>query len=211
MTSAVLIMLFAMTLIYTSVVSRIEAYIKMISAQGFLLFLIAITDIISDGQLRSTGTMIIAVETLGLKTLLIPWYMMRVIRENEITREGEPYVPHFASLIVVTLICVIGILPFALMDGPPPLFFGAAFAAVGTGFFIIISRKSLISHVNGYIIIENGIFLLSLGVAKDMPFIVSMGVSLDIFLGIFLAGVFVKRIKGTFDKDHIDSLTDLKD
>lgn len=211
MIAALLIILFAMTLIYTSVVSRIEAYIRMIAVQGGLLFVIALADILSEGSLRSAGTVIIAVETLGLKTMLIPWYMMRVVRENEISREGEPSVPHFASLIIVTGICALGILPFAIIKDAPPVLIGAAFAAVGTGFFIIISRRHIISHVIGYIIIENGIFLLSLGIAKDMPFVVSMGVSLDIFLGIFLAGVFVKRIKGAFARDHIDTLTDLKD
>ncbi|MBI4979529.1 MAG: hypothetical protein HZC28_18775 [Spirochaetes bacterium] len=211
---SLLAVLFGTTLLYIAVVSRIEAYIKMTALQGLCLFLIAITGIILEGHFRSLGTIVIAVETLGLKAIIIPWYMTKVTRENDVLREGAAHASHLSSLIAVAVILAVGILlPFSVKDLGviPPLFFGISLAAVATGFFLIITRKNLMTHVAGYMVIENGIFLLSLGVAKEMPIMVSLGVSLDIFLGVFLAGMFIRRIQGTFNRQHIDTLTDLKD
>ena len=36
---------------------------------------------------------------------------------------------------------------------------------------------------------ENGIFLLSLSVAKDMPIVVNLGVLLDVFIAVFILGL----------------------
>jgi hydrogenase-4 component E len=60
--------------------------------------------------------------------------------------------------------------------------------------FIIVNRKKVITHVLGYMIFENGIFLLSLSMAGEMPIIVDLGVMLDLFVGIFLLGIFVNAI-----------------
>ena len=43
-------------------------------------------------------------------------------------------------------------------------------------------------------IFENGVFLLSLSMAGEMPIIVDLGVLLDLFVGIFLLGIFVNAI-----------------
>jgi hydrogenase-4 component E len=51
----------------------------------------------------------------------------------------------------------------------------------------------------GYLIMENGIFLLSLSAGSDLPYIVSLGVSLDIMLSVLIAVLFIKRIRSTFD------------
>jgi hydrogenase-4 component E len=51
----------------------------------------------------------------------------------------------------------------------------------------------------GYLIMENGIFLLSLSAGSHLPYVVSLGVSLDIMLSVLIAVLFIKRIRSTFD------------
>ena len=58
---------------------------------------------------------------------------------------------------------------------------------------------------------ENGIFLLSLSVAKEMPILVNIGVLLDVFIAIFILGLFVSRINSEFSDMEVTSLSDLKD
>ena len=77
--------------------------------------------------------------------------------------------------------------------------------------FIIMTRKKLITHIIAFIFLENGIFLLSLSVAQEMPFIVNLGVMLDIFAWVLLAGIFVKMIQSSFTGQNIDSLKGLRD
>ncbi len=59
--------------------------------------------------------------------------------------------------------------------------------------------------------LENGIFLLSLAVANEMPLLVNLGVLLDLFVGIYLLVIFFNTIHSLYDGDHIDVLTELKD
>jgi hydrogenase-4 component E len=63
----------------------------------------------------------------------------------------------------------------------------------------------------GFVMMENGIFLLSLSFAGEMPFIVNLGVLLDLFIAVFLLGLFVSRINSTFDELEVDMLSELKD
>ncbi len=59
--------------------------------------------------------------------------------------------------------------------------------------------------------LENGIFLLSISVANEMPLLVNLGVLLDLFVGIYLFVIFFNKIQEMYDGNHIDVLTELKD
>ena len=58
---------------------------------------------------------------------------------------------------------------------------------------------------------ENGIFLLSLSIEKEMPLVVNAGVLLDLFIAVFILGFLVRRIYRSFEKDIMDVLVELKD
>ena len=59
--------------------------------------------------------------------------------------------------------------------------------------------------------LENGIFLLSLSVANEMPLLINLGVLLDLFVGIYLFVIFFNIIQSMYDGNNIDVLTELKD
>jgi hydrogenase-4 component E len=202
-----LVILFGLTMLYISSAEMLGSYVTMLVVQGILLFLIALFNMT---DVNFAGFLFVAIETLLLKAILIPRILRKTIRENEIVREAEPNIPNFFSLIIVSLIFAFGffIASVAVSKGNfmIPLEFGVSISTILTGLFIIITRSKLITHVMGYLIVENGIFLLSLSAAREMPVIVSLGVSLDIFMGILMAGLFIHRIKTTFDEDSADSL-----
>jgi hydrogenase-4 component E len=60
-------------------------------------------------------------------------------------------------------------------------------------------------------ILENGVFLLSLKLVKEMPYMVNIGILLDLFVAVILLGMFLTRINNEFDEMHVDNLTNLKD
>lgn len=207
-----LIILFAASMLCVSVTSRLEAYVKALAFQGFLLFLLSIFFNIPHGDILTIG--FIVFETFFLKMIVIPCYLRKVIRDNEILRETEPYIPNLYSLIIVSLFTAIGFL-FAYITSKVqhpvnPMYFGFSISTIMSGLFIIMTRKKLITHVIGYIFMENGIFLLSLSVAGKMPAIVNLGVALDIFVWALLAGVFLRRMQGAFPGQDIDKLKGLR-
>ena len=186
---------FCITMLIISAVSRIEEYIKMLAAQGFILFLMCLVDY---GNMDRVHFIIMVLETLGLKTILMPLLLRYIVRRNELNRELEPYLSNYFSVLITTVIYVAGLLISFWVSGAAPeirpLHFGLSLATIIAAMFIIVNRKKVITHVLGYMILENGIFLLSLSMAREMPIIVNLGVFLDLFVGVFLIGVFVNKI-----------------
>lgn len=207
-----LIVLFGLTLVYAAASSRVEAYIRTLAMQGLLLFLMVMLDF---GKIAVMTFGLLAVETLLFKTIAIPMFLTYTVRKNGIVREEEPYIPNYFSVLITTVILGLGFgLSFWVAQNAKnanPLYFGISVSAILAGLFMILVRKKVITHVMGYVMMENGIFMLAISVASEMPLIVNMGVLLDLFAAIFMLGLFVSRIHSTFDELHIDSLSDLRD
>ncbi len=206
------IVLFGLTLLYISAISRLEGYIRALAVQGFLLTLLVV---VAGGRINIWNLAFIVLETLGFKTFVIPWFLTKVVRENEISRETEPYITNFYSLLFTSLIFAFSffIAYWAVRNVTDvrPLHFGISIATIVFGLFIILTRKKLITHTMGFMIIENGIFLLSLAKVHEMPMIVNTGILLDLFLAVFLLGIFINKIKSSFEELDVNELTYLKD
>jgi hydrogenase-4 component E len=157
--------------------------------------------------------MLIMLETIVFKAIAVPWFINYIIKRNGITREAEPYLPNFVSLIIVTFITVATIiLSSSIKDvNLDKTFFVVALSTIFTGLYLIVTRKKIITHVIGYIIIENGVFVLSLAVGNEMPMLVNLGIMLDIFASVLILGVFFNRIGDLLKDPDINHLRNLKD
>ena len=210
--SSILIILLGTSILYVFAASRIEAYVKTLAFQGLILFLLVILDLKEINWLNIT---FLAVETLAVKAIVIPFFLLRVIRKNEIGREVEPYISQFYSMLIASGIFILGfVVAFwsaKIGSGVKPLYFGVSIVLIVASLFLIVNRKRIITHILCYMILENGIFLLSLSVANEMPLLVNLGVLLDLFVGVYLFVIFFNKIQEMFDGSHIDILTELKD
>ncbi len=63
----------------------------------------------------------------------------------------------------------------------------------------------------GFLIIENGVFVLSLAVGTQMPMLVNIGILLDIFASVLILGIFVNKIGDVLKEQDVDQLRNLKD
>jgi hydrogenase-4 component E len=63
----------------------------------------------------------------------------------------------------------------------------------------------------GYLIIENGVFVLSLAVGNEMPMLVNLGIMLDVFGSVLILGIFLIKIGDVFKDVDVDQLSNLKD
>jgi len=199
-------------MLYVFAVSRIEAYVKTLAFQGFLLFLLVIIDI---QEIDWLNIAFLSLETLVIKTMVIPYFLLTVIRKNEIAREVEPYITQFYSLIIASAIFIFGFVAAfwaaTTNAGIKPLYFGVSIMLIVSSLFLIVNRKTIITHILCYMMLENGIFLLSLSVANELPLLVNLGVLLDLFVGVYLFVIFFNKIQEMYDGSRIDELTDLKD
>lgn len=208
----ILMILLGISLLYVFAASRIEAYIRTLSIQGLLLFGLVLLDL---HKVSGLNQFLLILETLGVKAIFIPLFLLRVIRRNEIRHEVEPAIPQFYSILMATILFLFGfIVAFwasRTISDIRPLYFGISISLIMASLLLIVHRKRIISHILGYMLLENGIFLLSLSIANEMPLLVNLGILLDLFVAVFLLSVFFNKIQEMFDGDHIDSLTRLKD
>jgi len=199
-----------MSLLYVSIANRLLTYLRILVFQGFILFgvtYLTLTDV------NHVNLILILLETIVFKAIAVPWFINYVIRRNEITREAEPYLPNFVSLIIVSLIFVATIIlsHFIQDKNLDKTYFVVALSTLFTGLYLIISRKKIITHVIGYLFIENGVFILSLAVGNEMPMLVNLGIMLDIFASVLILGVFFNKIGDVLKNPDVNLLRNLKD
>jgi hydrogenase-4 component E len=206
----VLLITFLITLFYVAIANRMLTYVKVLAFQGILLFAVALIQL---NEINIVNLVFILMETLFFKTIAIPLFLSYILKRNKITREAEPFLPNFMSLIIVTLICIFTILLVnSIHDNQlDKIFFVVALSTLFTGLYFIISRRKIITHVMGYLIIENGVFILSLALGSEMTMLVNIGIMLDIFVSVLVLGIFTNRIGDTFEAMSVDNLSNLKD
>jgi hydrogenase-4 component E len=206
----ILLILFASSLIYMGIANRLSNCINIIAFQGIILFGVSFIELI---QINTVNLLFILFETIVFKTIAIPYFLKYIIKKNNIVRETEPFLPNFLSLVIITCIILGSFILSNTVSGVHvrKIFFIVALSALFTGLYIIVSRKKIISHIMGYLIIENGVFILSISAGNKMPMLVNTGITLDIFVSILVLGVFVNKIGNTFEEMNVDNLNNLKD
>ncbi|HVB03786.1 MAG TPA: hypothetical protein VNE41_08695 [Chitinophagaceae bacterium] len=205
----ILLIAFIISLIHLSVSKRLKTYVSVLAFQGILLFGAAFIELI---RINLVNLLFILLETIVIKSIAIPYFLNYLIRRNKITRESEPYLPDFISLVIVTAI-IFGsfLLSGTMYTSINRLFFMAAFSGLFTGLYFIISRKKIITHVMGFLVMENGVFALTLAAGAQMPMLVNAGILLDIFASVLLLGIFVNKIGGILKEQEAGQLRNLKD
>lgn len=206
----ILLIALAMTLLYMSIANRLHTYLRILVFQGFLLFGVTFLTLT---HINTLNLILIMLETVVFKAIAVPAFISYVIKKNGITREAEPYLPYFVSLIIVTLIIVATILLSNTIKDVnlDKTFFVVALSTLFTGLYMIVSRKKIITHVIGYIVIENGVFILSLAVGNEMPMLVNLGIMLDIFASVLILGIFFNKIGDVIKDPDVNVLRNLKD
>lgn len=206
----VLLIIFIISLLYVAIANRIITYVRVLALQGVLLFGVTFLQL---HEIQTWNLVLILLETVVFKAVAVPVFLSYLIKRNKITRESEPYLPHFISLMIVTVIVVITVLLANSIHDTylDKIFFIVSLSTLFTGLYFIASRKKIITHVMGYLMIENGVFVLSLAVGNEMPNLVNLGIMLDVFASVLILGIFLNKIGDVFKDVNVDQLTNLKD
>ena len=72
-------------------------------------------------------------------------------------------------------------------------------------------RARLFSHMVGFLVIENGVFLFSTAIGIEMPFLINIAILLDILISVLMLGVFFTKIDRKLHADDADTLSHVKD
>lgn len=205
-----LIILYVVTLMSLSITERFRNYASIMALQGWILLGVALLRLHS---LELGELLFIVAETLVFKAIIVPYILFRIIHKtgiNRVRRSGRSQFVALSGSIVALLVSII-ITGYVADSTVDMVFFGVALYAVLTGLILIVARTRIFSHLVGFLVIENGVFLFSMAVGLEMPFLVNIAILLDILMSVLMLGMFLTRLGTAMHDTHTEQLTNLKD
>jgi len=181
---------------------RLSSCIRTVALQGIMVGLLPL----AAGD-AGPGIIALGVAVIILKGFVFPRLLHRAIRESATSREVQPLVGYAPSLLAGMAILAGAFWLDGRLEMPMLISSGilvpVALSMMFTGLFLVIARRTAINQVIGYLVLENGIYAFSLAAASQIPFLVEIGVLMDMFVAVFVMGIAIYRINLEFD--HIDS------
>lgn len=191
--------------------SRLRAAIQASAAQGVVLGALTLL-VHRDYGVR---TVVVAAGAALVKGVVIPVILNRAMREVVVHREMEPRIGYVLSLVLGALGTGLSLLFADTLPLAPEhagtLLVPASLATALTGFLVLITRRKAITQVVGYLILDNGIFIMGLCLLEAMPFLVEFGVLLDVLVVAFALGIIVNHIHREFASLDTRRLSALKE
>ncbi len=191
--------------------SRLPGLIKVIAFQGIVASIVPFFI----GHHMTVGGVVFTLATLIIRGFVIPISIHIAIKKVAIRREVEPIVGYHASII-----CGLGLIVAATfvsrhLNVPSvsdyTLLLPTAIALLVTGMFLLMARRNAIAMVLGYIMMENGIYLVGTTFSVRARHIVEFGILLDVLAGVMIMAIILQNIKQTFDDVDTALLRTLKE
>lgn len=191
--------------------SRLPGLIKVLAFQGVVVSLVPLVI----GHNMTAGGIVFTLATLTIRGIVIPFCIYFAIKKVAIHREVEPIVGYHASLLVGLGLIVAAMVVSHRFNAPSigasVLLLPTAITLLAAGMFLLMARRNAIAMVLGYIMMENGIYLVGTTFSVRALHIVEFGILLDVLAGVMIMAVILQNIKQTFDDVDTALLRTLKE
>lgn len=207
----IILSLVLLSVLFSFGASRVSGLIVLVAFQGIVASIVPLFI----GYDMNAGGIIFTIVTLSIRGIIIPLSIYIAIKKVAIQRQVEPIVGYHASIL-----CGLGLIVAATyisrqLDIPSiseyTLLFPTAIALLVTGMFLLIARRNAIAMVIGYIMMENGIYLVGTTFSVRARHIVEFGILLDVLAGVMIMAIILQNIKRTFDNVDTAHLRTLKE
>lgn len=190
--------------------SRLRVVIAIVAVQGLLLGLLPF---IKSLHHLNLSILILGLSGIVCKGIVLPLLMRKVIKDTGIQEDAKPYVSYGASLPMGVVLLAFSAWLTISMSFPVHtslLIVTMAMFMMFAGLFLMISRRLAIMQSLAYLVLENGIYALGIGISLEVPLMVELGILLDVFVGVFLMGNLVFHLDREFQHTEVDGfiLTD---
>jgi hydrogenase-4 component E len=191
--------------------NRLPGLIKVMAFQGVVVSVIPLFL----GHNLTAGGVIFTLTTMMIRGVIIPLCIYLVIKKVAIRREVEPIIGYHASLLAGLVLIVAATYVSHKLNVPSiskhHLLLPTAITLLVTGIFLLMTRRNAIAMVLGYIMMENGIYLVGTTFSIRAHHIVEFGILLDILAGVMIMAIILQNIKQTFDNVDTAHLRTLKE
>ncbi|MCP4719952.1 MAG: hydrogenase [Desulfobacteraceae bacterium] len=206
-----LLSLVLLSVLFSFGTSRLPGLIKVVAFQGLVASIVPFFL----GHDMSAGGVVFTFATLLIRGIIIPLCIYMAIKKVAIRREVEPIVGYHASMLFGLGLIVAATYISRQLNLPAIseylLLTPTAIALLVTGMFFLIARRNAIAMVLGYIMMENGIYLVGTTFSTHARHIVEFGILLDVLAGVMIMGIILQNINKTFDDVDTALLRTLKE
>lgn len=199
------------TALASTLLLRIESFVRLLAIQGILLGAAAGVVALSAGDLHAYLALAV---TLAVKAVGVPLALTYALRR--VGRRGGAGTVVARKLLFV-LAVALALLAFYVTGpiarteaGATPNALPSAMALLLVGLLTMCTRKTALAQVVGLVMLENGIYLAALVVTRGLPLAVELGVAVDILVGVLVMGLVVQQIERTFASMDTDRLRALR-
>lgn len=195
--------------------NRMMELVWLMAVQGIMVSLVPL--FVEQHQGMGPGGILFLQIMILIKGVLIPGFMFIALQKVKIKREVEPFVGYHASLIIgLAFIILSAYITDRLnitLPGGHALLLITAITTLASGLFLLMARRKAITQVIGYLMMENGIYLIGTALAKQThtQYVVEFGVLLDLLVGVMIMGIVLHNINSAFDDVDTGLLGRLKD
>jgi hydrogenase-4 component E len=190
---------------------RVLTLITLFAWQGAVLTVSTIVVARSTGY---TDLYVSAGITLGLKVILIPWILHRLIDRLHVRWDIETLINIPTTMLVGIALVIFS---FALATPISQMTstltrstLGIALATVLLSFLMMIVRRKAVPQVIGFLAMENGLLFAATTATFGMPLVWELGVALDVLVATLIFGIFFFHIREQFDSLDIRHMEKLK-
>lgn len=194
---------------------RLETSIRLVALQG--CFLAALLMLVPhSGSAGLLHGLLLAAAIIGIKAIGFPLLLRRTLRKISFKPHTVNATKHHIFGVVAgmgTLIFSLWLesrLPFA-KELYPSMFFPAALTTLFTGLTMVVARQRALTQVVGYLVAENGIFLLSMPLMVASSTWYELSLLLDVFVAVFVMGIAINHIHETFESIDVGRFCNLRD
>ena len=185
---------------------RLLPLINVLSLHSFLLALSVAWQALIQDQPDLYVTALIA---LGVKSIVIPMALRRMVVRMELHREIEAAVGTGLTMLAgIGLVALSMDLMLRVTAGASALVredVALALSVVLLGLLMMVTRRNAVSQVIGFMSIENGLILAGTG-ARGMPLVVEISVAFSVLIAFIVIGIFLFRIRERFDTVDLQAL-----
>jgi len=190
--------------------THIITVIKLLIAQNTLLAGYLLTQAV---RLPSVALWVSFGITVMVKMIVLPWLLWKLTRFLQLSGRIEPIVNKPTLLILVTILVLFAlILGQTMLSALPHLSvagFSLSLANAFVALLVVIVRRKTVTQIIGLLMLENSIFILAAALAAGFPWVIELGMSFDVLMGVMIFTLFLMRIQreyGSFQVHHVEKL-----
>lgn len=188
--------------------SQVYLYIGQAALVGIITVLVAV-------NLGQPHLWLTALLTIGVKAVAIPVGLLLLLKRIKPALKAPTVINPAPIALIGGLLIAFSyfiVQPIAAVISPDGQWqLVVAMSLVFLGFLMVISQRAALSQMVGFLVLENGVFLLAIATTLGLPAVVELGLFMDVVLGVTVLSLLTTRMNNLIHSTDTEQLNELKE